>query len=239
MSTTQSLHGALPLPPGRPGGNSSSQRYGHRGVIACGYEERALAGEQKSLPSFAMVASDLGVALQMSHGNSPDAREFVAHLRELRDGQIPVWLAIHCEPPNPQNALVLASPSRGRLVRIRQREGRTGVSTRRSQARDESLWGGRVAFDVDPHGSGPVDRLGNREGPLGPTNLVMGVLRPAAHSFETGGGDVFRVPVPARAHTAPRRGFSDLGRWSFDGVFVLSESGNAPYRASDEGDGMT
>lgn len=50
---------------------------------------------------------------------------------------------------------------------------------------------------------------------------------------------MFRVPVPARAHTAPRRGLSDLaGHWSFDGVFVLSEPGNAQYRASDEGDGM-
>lgn len=57
------------------------------------------------------------------------------------------------------------------------------------------------------------------------------------NSYETGGGDVFRVPVPARAHTAPRRGVSDVGRWSFDGVFVLTE--NAPARPSVEGVGMT
>lgn len=48
---------------------------------------------------------------------------------------------------------------------------------------------------------------------------------------------MIRVPVPARAHTAPRRGLSDLaGRWSFDGVFVLPES--APARTSAEGVGM-
>lgn len=47
---------------------------------------------------------------------------------------------------------------------------------------------------------------------------------------------MIRVPVPARAHTAPRRGVSDLGRWSFDGVFVLPE--NAPARTSAKGVGM-
>lgn len=48
---------------------------------------------------------------------------------------------------------------------------------------------------------------------------------------------MFRVPAPARAHTAPRRGVSDRGRWSFDGAFALS--GCAPTRASVEGVGMT
>lgn len=52
------------------------------------------------------------------------------------------------------------------------------------------------------------------------------------------GADVIRVPVPARAHTAPRRGVSSqAGCWSVDGVFVLSE--RIPNRASDEGVGMT
>ncbi|MEV5672810.1 XRE family transcriptional regulator [Streptomyces sp. NPDC052503] len=54
---------------------------------ALAYGERALAGERKSLPSLAMVASDLGRALQTNYGNSSDAQEFVAHLRELRGGQ--------------------------------------------------------------------------------------------------------------------------------------------------------
>ncbi|MCX4523978.1 XRE family transcriptional regulator [Streptomyces anulatus] len=54
---------------------------------ALAYGERALAGERKSLPSLAMVASDLGHALQRNYGSSSDAREFVAHLRELRGGQ--------------------------------------------------------------------------------------------------------------------------------------------------------
>ncbi|PJN24720.1 hypothetical protein CG717_31985 [Streptomyces sp. CB02613] len=54
---------------------------------ALAYGEQALAGERKSLPSLAMVASDLGRALQEGYGNSSDAQEFVAHLRELRGGQ--------------------------------------------------------------------------------------------------------------------------------------------------------
>ncbi|MFJ4710121.1 XRE family transcriptional regulator [Streptomyces anulatus] len=54
---------------------------------ALAYGERALAGERKSLPSLAMVASDLGRALQTNHEGSPDAQEFIAHLRELRGGQ--------------------------------------------------------------------------------------------------------------------------------------------------------
>ncbi|MEV1048697.1 XRE family transcriptional regulator [Streptomyces sp. NPDC049916] len=51
------------------------------------YGERALAGERKSLPSLAMVASDLGRALQRTYEKSSEAQEFVAHLRELRGGQ--------------------------------------------------------------------------------------------------------------------------------------------------------
>lgn len=112
-------------------------------------------------------------------------------------------------------------------------------STRCSQALGVGSWGGRVSLDVDQNGSGPIDRpWTSREGPLGPKDLIAGVFKPAARSYEPGGGDVIRVPVPARAHTAPRRGLSDLaGRWSFDGVFVLSEY--APARTSAEGVGMT
>ncbi|MFI5905426.1 XRE family transcriptional regulator [Streptomyces cyaneofuscatus] len=54
---------------------------------ALAYGERALAGERRSLPSLAMVASDLGRVLQTNYGNSSDAQEFLAHLRDLRGGQ--------------------------------------------------------------------------------------------------------------------------------------------------------
>ncbi|MFI1532369.1 tetratricopeptide repeat protein [Streptomyces griseus] len=54
---------------------------------ALAYGERAVAGERKSLPSLAMVASGLGRALQTNCKNSSAAQEFVAHLRELRGGQ--------------------------------------------------------------------------------------------------------------------------------------------------------
>lgn len=96
-----------------------------------------------------------------------------------------------------------------------------------------------VAFDVDRKCEWPrrpaLDKPG---GTTRAKDLVAKVFWPAAHSYEPGGGDVIRVPVPARAHTAPRRGLSDLaGRWSFDGVFVLPEY--APARTSAEGVGMT
>ncbi|MGW7401831.1 XRE family transcriptional regulator [Streptomyces cyaneofuscatus] len=54
---------------------------------ALAYGERALAGERRSLPSLAMVASDLGRVLQTNYGNSSDAQEFVTLLRDLRGGQ--------------------------------------------------------------------------------------------------------------------------------------------------------
>lgn len=54
---------------------------------ALAYGERALAGERKSLPSLAMVAADLGQALQTHYGHASEAQEFVTHLRELRGGQ--------------------------------------------------------------------------------------------------------------------------------------------------------
>jgi len=54
---------------------------------ALAYGEKALAGDRKSLPSLAMVAADLGQALQSHYANASEAQAFVAHLRELRGGQ--------------------------------------------------------------------------------------------------------------------------------------------------------
>lgn len=54
---------------------------------ALAYGERALAGERKSLPSLAMVAADLGQALQTHYGHASEAQEFITHLRKLRSGQ--------------------------------------------------------------------------------------------------------------------------------------------------------
>ncbi|MEU5756735.1 XRE family transcriptional regulator [Streptomyces sp. NPDC047829] len=54
---------------------------------ALAYGEKALAGDRKSLPSLAMVAADLGQALQSHYAHASEAQAFVAHLRELRGGQ--------------------------------------------------------------------------------------------------------------------------------------------------------
>jgi tetratricopeptide (TPR) repeat protein len=54
---------------------------------ALAYGEKALAGDRKSLPSLAMVAADLGQALQSNYANASEAQAFVAHLRELRGNQ--------------------------------------------------------------------------------------------------------------------------------------------------------
>lgn len=51
---------------------------------ALAYGEQALGGERKSLPSLAMVASDLGQVLQTRYSRATEAQAFVAHLRELR-----------------------------------------------------------------------------------------------------------------------------------------------------------
>ncbi|MFE6520910.1 XRE family transcriptional regulator [Streptomyces sp. NPDC057794] len=51
------------------------------------YGEKALGGDRKSLPSLAMVAADLGQALQSHYPFASEAQAFVAHLRELRGGQ--------------------------------------------------------------------------------------------------------------------------------------------------------
>lgn len=97
------------------------------------------------------------------------------------------------------------------------------VSTRRSEGPVRWAHGGMVTSDVDRKCEWSRRPAWQPGGTTRAKDLVVGVVWPAAHSFETGGGDVIRVPVPTRAHTAPRRGVSDLGRWSFDGVFVLPE----------------
>lgn len=122
---------------------------------------------------------------------------------------------------------------------FRQPAAEPGGSTRSTQTPMGLIRSGRVALNVDrkcewPHRPA-LDKPG---GTTRAIDLVAKVVWPAAHSYETGGGDVIRVPVPARAHTAPRRGLSDLaGCWSFDGVFVLP--GSIPARTSAEGVGMT
>ena len=97
---------------------------------------------------------------------------------------------------------------------------------------------GKVASDVDQKVKWPrrpaLDKPGGAtvaEGPCsgGPVGLP--------HTLSAKDGDVIRVPVPARTHTAPRRGVSSRGCWSFDGVFVLSA--RTPVRTSAEGAGMT
>ncbi|MEE1783040.1 XRE family transcriptional regulator [Streptomyces sp. SP17BM10] len=49
------------------------------------YGERALQGDRQSLPSLAMVSADLGQVLHARYSHAPEAVEFIAHLRELRN----------------------------------------------------------------------------------------------------------------------------------------------------------
>ncbi|MFG3043117.1 XRE family transcriptional regulator, partial [Streptomyces sp. NPDC048330] len=51
---------------------------------ALSYGEQALGSNRRSVPSLAMVASDLGGVLHQRYGGVPEAQEFLAHLRELR-----------------------------------------------------------------------------------------------------------------------------------------------------------
>lgn len=113
------------------------------------------------------------------------------------------------------------APRARESVRCRQRVLRAVESTRCTQGLFGADLGGMVASDVDRKCEWPRRPAWQPGGATRANDLVMGVGWPAAHSYEPGGGDVFRVPVPARAHTAPRRGVSDRGRCSFDGVFVL------------------
>ncbi|MET7727523.1 tetratricopeptide repeat protein [Streptomyces mirabilis] len=50
---------------------------------ALSYGERALGGDRQSLPSLTMVSSDLGQILKTNYAKSPDASDFLAHLRTL------------------------------------------------------------------------------------------------------------------------------------------------------------
>ncbi|MEV0097359.1 XRE family transcriptional regulator [Streptomyces sp. NPDC050738] len=52
---------------------------------ALSYGERAIGGERQSLPSLAMVSSDLGQVLQATYPKAPDAVDFLAHLRALKN----------------------------------------------------------------------------------------------------------------------------------------------------------
>ncbi|MEV0324576.1 XRE family transcriptional regulator [Streptomyces sp. NPDC050658] len=51
------------------------------------YGEQALGGDRQSLPSLAMVSSDLGQVLHTAYPKAPDAIEFLAHLRNLKSSQ--------------------------------------------------------------------------------------------------------------------------------------------------------
>ncbi|MCC9310129.1 XRE family transcriptional regulator [Kitasatospora sp. RB6PN24] len=52
---------------------------------ALAFGELALQGDRRSLPSLAMVAGDLGHVLQARFPHAPEAAEFVAQLRRLRE----------------------------------------------------------------------------------------------------------------------------------------------------------
>ncbi|MGX1909323.1 XRE family transcriptional regulator [Streptomyces phaeochromogenes] len=50
---------------------------------ALAYGDQALRGDRQSLPSLAMVASDLGAVLTQRYDSDPQAREFIQHMRSL------------------------------------------------------------------------------------------------------------------------------------------------------------
>ncbi|MDX2697153.1 XRE family transcriptional regulator [Streptomyces ipomoeae] len=52
---------------------------------ALSYGEQALGSDRRSVPSLAMVASDLGGVLQQRFAQAPEAQAFLAHLRDLRE----------------------------------------------------------------------------------------------------------------------------------------------------------
>jgi tetratricopeptide (TPR) repeat protein len=55
--------------------------------LALSYGEKALGSDRRSVPSLAMVASDLGHLLEQRYARSSAAREFVNHLHELKGGR--------------------------------------------------------------------------------------------------------------------------------------------------------
>lgn len=119
------------------------------------------------------------------------------------------------------------------------RQWSPGFATRAPRGGAEFGGNGTVAPSVDQKEVAPSTGLGKPGGATWPTDLVVGVRKPAEHPFrEKEGADVIRVPVPVTRHTAPRRGGSShAGCWSVDGVFVLSV--RTPERPSGEGVGMT
>ena len=113
------------------------------------------------------------------------------------------------------------------------RQGSKGFATRVPWGGAGFSRTGTVAPSVDQKEKWPrrpaLDKPGI--GATWPTDLVVGVRRPAEHPFrEKEGADVIRVPVPVARHTAPRRGASShAGCWPFDGAFVCPRAPrNAP-----------
>lgn len=51
---------------------------------ALSHGEQALAGDRRSMPSLALVATDLGEVLHDRYSKAPEATDFIAHLRELK-----------------------------------------------------------------------------------------------------------------------------------------------------------
>src|SRR3954468_2393369 len=120
------------------------------------------------------------------------------------------------------------------------RRSPSGFATRVPQGSAEFGRNGTVAPSVDQKEKWPrLPALDKPGGATWPTDLVVGVRKPAEHPFrEKEGADVIRGPGPVTRHTAPRRGGSShAGCWSFDGAFVLSA--RTPVGPSGEGAGMT
>lgn len=108
------------------------------------------------------------------------------------------------------------------------------VTTRVPLQHTECPWSGRVTPDDLQKEVAPSTGLATGRGHVA-EDLVVGVLRPAEHPAKKG-FDMTRVPASARIITAPRRGVSSRGCWSFGGVLVYA---GIPKRPSGEGDGMT
>lgn len=113
------------------------------------------------------------------------------------------------------------------------------VTTRNPQGHPAYRRNGTVASDVDQKEKWPrrstLDKSRGATVAEGPCDGGPGGLSNTLYPKE--GADVTRVPVPSTRHTAPRRGVSSHGCWSFDGVFVLSTC--TLVRTSGEGAGMT
>ncbi|GGU66366.1 hypothetical protein GCM10010259_65810 [Streptomyces daghestanicus] len=112
------------------------------------------------------------------------------------------------------------------------------MKTRETERHRESQLAGRVAPIVDQKKVAPVIALEQGErGHVADGPCRRGPRACRAPFSQKEGADVTRVPVPVTRHTAPRRGHSNRGCWSFDGVFVMSA--HARFRALSEEAGMT